>query len=156
MAVVVGSVPSDEKKKNTLEMSVRTRKPVLPIRLMSDLTYWLQLTAGAEIDCRFDVWPYLLTQTESRRWEWLSLTDSDCPPTLWLTRADWLGLPADTETARPPPPYTLPFPPNRDQTYLSYSFNFFFKFQENLYRICRVFGGWKGGWKGGSRTLEIP
>ena len=47
------------------------------------LTYWLRLTAGAEIDCRFDVWPYLMTQTDSRRRDW---------------RTDWLGLPADTET----------------------------------------------------------
>ena len=97
-------------------MSVIARKPVLPIRLMSDLTDWLRLTAGAETD---------------------ALTDSDCPPTPRLTRADWLGLLADTETDCPLPPYTLPFPPNRDQTYISYSFNIFFKFQENLYRIYR-------------------
>ena len=114
-------------------MSVRTRKLVLPIRLMSDLTYWLRLTAGAEIDCRFDVWPYLMTQTDSRRRDWLALTDSDCQPTPRLTRADWLGLPADTETDCPPPPYTLPFPPNRDQTYISYSFNIFFQVFKRIY-----------------------
>jgi hypothetical protein len=84
--------------------------PRLTITLMSDLSYGLGMHAEAETD-----WPAprpRLTQTARPR-------PTDCPRRC-LTLS--------------------PFPPNKTRLIYHIHLIFFFKFQENLYRIYRVFG----------------
>ena len=142
-----------------LSASVRFRA------MKKKITFWrCQWELGAR---NLIVWPYWLTPTDSRRRDWLPvwcltlLTDSDWQPaprlTRWLTRTarrhrDWLAL-IDSD-CQPTPRLTArhrltlsPFPLIETRLIYHIHLIFFFKFQENLYRIYRELEGGSKWWK---------